>query len=136
MEDCQLDRPVPVIAFHGTEDWVVPYDGGSMEVAPLRFGAGIVNAPSEFVPAPDWTAAFAALNGCEPVPGTMPPVEDVLGQRYFNCDGDAEVVLYTIDGGGHQWPGGGTISGAGHNTTAINATEEMWVFFQKYRLGE
>jgi polyhydroxybutyrate depolymerase len=135
-EECQPDRPVPVMAFHGTEDWIVPYQGGPMEVAPLRLAAGIVDGPSEFVAAQDWAAAFAGLNGCDPLPEAIPPVEDVVGQRYRNCDDGAQVILYTIDGGGHQWPGGGTIPGAGHNTMAIDATQEMWSFFEGYRLGD
>jgi hypothetical protein len=32
--------------------------------------------------------------------------DDVTRQRWGACTGDSEVKLCTIDGGGHQWPGG------------------------------
>jgi poly(3-hydroxybutyrate) depolymerase len=28
-EDCDFSRPVPLIAFHGIQDSIVPYQGGS-----------------------------------------------------------------------------------------------------------
>jgi polyhydroxybutyrate depolymerase len=61
---------------------------------------------------------------------------DVQGSHYATCDQDAEVILYTIEDGGHQWPGGTTIPGAGKNTTHIEATEEMWRFFLDYSLEQ
>jgi polyhydroxybutyrate depolymerase len=136
MTACDPSRPVPAMAFHGTADWIAPYEGGLMQVLPLRYAADIVHAPSYFVGAEKWVAALAGLNGCEPIPETLPPQGDVLGRRYVGCDQDADAILYTIDDGGHQWPGGGTIYGAGKNTMHIDATEEMWRFFQRYRLDQ
>jgi polyhydroxybutyrate depolymerase len=54
--------------------------------------------------------------------------------RYVGCDQNASVVLYTIDGGGHAWPGGWPIPGVGKTSNDIDATEELWTFFQRYRL--
>ena len=136
MEDCNLSRPIPAMAFHGTADWIVPYEGGLMQVLPLRYAADLVNAPSYFVGAEEWVATLAGLNGCDPTAELFPPQGDVLGRRYTGCDQDADVILYTIEDGGHQWPGGGTIYGAGKNTRHIDATEEMWRFFQRYRMEQ
>ena len=133
---CDPSRPVPVMAFHGTADWILPYEGGLMPVPPLRYAADLVNAPTYFVGAEQWVAAVADRNGCDPTAETLPPRGDVRGRRYAGCDQDAEVILYTIEDGGHQWPGGGTIYGAGKNTKQIDATEEMWQFFQSYRLEQ
>jgi polyhydroxybutyrate depolymerase len=133
---CSPSRPVPAIVFHGTADWIVPYEGGLIQVLPLRYAADLVRAPSYFVGVEDWVAALAGINGCEPTAEILPPQGDVLGRRYRSCDQDAELILYTIEGGGHQWPGGTTIPGAGKNTTYIDATEEMWRFFQRYRLEQ
>jgi polyhydroxybutyrate depolymerase len=52
--------------------------------------------------------------------------------QYTNCNQGAEVILYTIEGGGHTWPGGVPIPIVGKTTEAIDATEEMWRFFQGY----
>lgn len=134
MSACNPSRPVPVMAFHGTADWVVPYEGGPMDLAPLRLGADLTQGPSYFVGAEEWVAGWAGLNGCTPSAEALPQQGDVVGKHYTGCDEDADVVFYTIEDGGHQWPGGGTIHGAGKNTMEIDATEEMWQFFQNYSL--
>ena len=41
----------------------------------------------------------------------------------------ADVVLCTIAGGGHQWPGGNAILGLGDKSDDLNATDAMWSFF-------
>ena len=134
MSTCNPSRPVPVMAFHGTADWILPYDGGLMPSVLLRYAADLVKAPSYFVGAEQWVAILADLNGCDHTAETLPPQGDVQGRRYTGCEQGAEVILYTIDHGGHQWPGGGTIPGAGKNTMQIDATEDLWRFFQRYRL--
>lgn len=136
MAACNPSRPVPAMAFHGTADWVVPYEGGLIRVLPLRYGAELTQAPSHFVAVEEWVATLAGLNGCDPTAEALPPQGDVRGRRYAGCDQDAEVILYTIEDGGHQWPGGTTIPGAGKNTMRIDATEEMWRFFNVYRLEQ
>jgi polyhydroxybutyrate depolymerase len=56
----------------------------------------------------------------------------VRGHRYTGCDRGAEVILYTIEDGGHTWPGGPWLPGVGKTTHDVDATEEMWRFFQNY----
>lgn len=84
--------------------------------------------------AEEWVATWAGLAGCAPSEEMLAPQGDVQGWRYTDCGQDAQVVFYRIVDGGHQWPGGGTIHGAGKNTMEIDATEEMWQFFQNYSL--
>jgi len=134
MENCSPSRPVPAIAFHGTSDPIVNYEGGDMEGAHLRWAAGVTDAPTKFVGAEEWVAIWAENNGCDPTPEVIPPQGDASGVHYPGCDQDAEVILYTIDDGGHTWPGGFPIPGLGKTSTDIDATEEMWEFFQAHRL--
>jgi polyhydroxybutyrate depolymerase len=134
MENCSPSRPVPVITFHGTADPIVNYEGGEMEGAQLRWAAGVTDAPTYFVGAEDWVAIWAENNGCEPTPEIIAPQGDASSVRYVGCNEDAEVIFYTIDDGGHTWPGGFPIPGLGKTSTDIDATEEMWEFFQAYRL--
>jgi polyhydroxybutyrate depolymerase len=118
---CNPDRPVPVIAFHGTDDRIVPYAGGA------------AGGPQNFVfPAvPDWAAAWAQRNGCDATPDTLPAQGEVSGVRYTGCTDSAEVVFYTVEGGGHNWPGGGRLPEliVGHTTQDIDASAVMWEFF-------
>jgi polyhydroxybutyrate depolymerase len=133
LSDCDPARPVPVLAFHGTADPLVPYEGGDMSGHPWRKGAEGTGAPTHFVGAEELTAQWAQINGCAPEPEAIPPLGDVRGERYTNCDQGADVILYTVKEGGHTWPGGVPIPVVGKTTEAIDATEEMWRFFQGYK---
>jgi polyhydroxybutyrate depolymerase len=139
MEGCDPSRPLPVMAFHGTADPIVPYEGGVMTGWLLRWAAGVTDAPTYFVGAEDWVATWAAGNGCDPEPETIPQQGDVRGVRYTGCAGGAEsadVVLYTIEDGGHTWPGGWPIPGVGKTSNDIDATRELWKFYQATRLDK
>ena len=117
---CTDGRPVPMIAFHGTEDPVTPYDGGITWIG-----------STAFPPIPRWVARWAARNRCasEPMEATVAP--DVTRRSYVGCAEGADVVLYTVHGGGHSWPGGGPIPEwmAGPTSHSIDATRTMWSFF-------
>jgi len=124
-EDCNPARPVPAVIFHGTDDPIVPFDGGPS---------------SNFnVPFPDisnWVRTLAVQNGCSETPEELPAQGDVEGLRYRDCDQNAEVLFYIINGGGHSWPGGGYLPKVivGNTTQDIDATEIMWDFFQEHHI--
>jgi len=92
---CADSTPVPMIAFHGTADPVVPYDGGKKWIAPLPFPS--VRA---------WVGSWARRNRCGPTPVDSAVAADVTRTEYTHCADDAAVVLYTMRGAGHQWYGG------------------------------
>ncbi len=116
---CNPSRPVPVIAFHGDADPVVNYNG---------------SPAMNFPPIQQWAADWAKRNGCQKGPNPLPDQGDVSGITYSDCSLDADVVLYTVHGGGHTWPGGVPIPFVGKTTTAINASETMWQFFKAHPL--
>jgi polyhydroxybutyrate depolymerase len=116
---CKPVRPVPVIAFHGTADPLVPYEGRKDGIMP---------------PIKDWAAAWASRNGCDPVPVIIPAKGDASGIHYQKCISNADVILYTIDGGGHTWPGGFPIPLVGKTSKDIDASEVMWQFFDEHPL--
>ena len=122
---CTDRRPVPMIAFHGTADRAVPYHGGTSWAA-----------PGSFPDIPAWVASWARRNRCAPNPLDSAVAMDVTRRAYTNCADDAAVVLYTIKGGGHTWPGGMPLPEwfVGPNSSAIDATSLMWTFFRQHRL--
>jgi polyhydroxybutyrate depolymerase len=124
---CTDQRPVPMIAVHGTADRITPYVGGRSWVAPKTF-------PSM----PTWAANWARRNRCGPIPIDSVVAADVTSRSYADCADDAAVVLYTVRGGGHTWPGGGPAPEwfVGPTSTAIDATSLMWAFFREHRLRE
>jgi len=126
-DECAEPRPLPVIAFHGTADAATPYAGGASWVGDIAF--------------PDverWTARWAERNGCAPAPVDAAVAADVRRRAYHGCAGAADVVLFTVLGGGHTWPGGLPLPEwlLGPTSRSIDATREMWAFFAKHAKAE
>jgi polyhydroxybutyrate depolymerase len=124
---CTDHRPVPMIAFHGTADPIIPYKGGRSPVAPEVF--------------PDvrmWVADWAQRNRCGSTPTDASVTDSVSKREYTDCADDAAVVLYTIRGGGHSWPGGKPLPAwlVGPTSREIDATSVMWAFFREHPLHE
>ncbi|HEX6627255.1 MAG TPA: PHB depolymerase family esterase [Gemmatimonadaceae bacterium] len=116
-------RPVPVISFHGTADPAVPYNGGRSWISPRPF-------PN----VPRWSANWAKRNRCGNNPLESMVTSDVTRREYTDCAENASVVLYTIHGGGHTWPGGTPLPEwfVGRTTRSIDATSLMWAFFSEH----
>ncbi|HEY5021829.1 MAG TPA: PHB depolymerase family esterase [Gemmatimonadaceae bacterium] len=124
---CADSTPVPMIAFHGTADPFVPYNG-----APT----GWLNPTAPFPNVTTWAANWARRNHCGSSPVDSAVAAHVTRREYTNCAENASVVLYTIRGGGHQWPGGKPIPEwiVGPMTREIDATDLMWAFFREHPL--
>jgi polyhydroxybutyrate depolymerase len=122
-EWCPDPEPIPWIAFYGTDDRLVPYTGGTSWASPQR-------------PFPDalaWTARWAARNRCTPEPMESRVARGVTRRAYSGCAHGASVVLFTVEGGGHTWPGSEPLPEwfLGPTSEAIDATEQMWDFFRR-----
>lgn len=119
--NCKNAPPVPVIAFHGTDDKYVPFEGGPSG----RLGLPATGAREN-------SRQWAAHNGCAPTLSSQRIASDVLFESYGGCANGADVQLYVIEGGGHTWPGSiGTLT-LGKSTRSIDATALMWAFFQAH----
>lgn len=118
--------PLPVIAFHGTADPVVAYgEGGTVDDAATP-NAGL---PGTL----DNIAAWADNGGCDPDPERSELGDDVTLRRYTGCAEGVGVELYTIDGGGHTWPGSEVIIGPASMTTdTIDATALALDWFEAH----
>ncbi len=135
---CHPARPLPVIAFFGTREWTAeePMWGIPVWLQDLVFNVSV----EAMLPGPDspsaWVAAWAERDGCQPEPIQLDVSPHVTAAHYAGCGGEAEVVLYTIQGGGHAWPGGPSIPipGLGESTTEVDASATMWAFFQAHPL--
>ncbi|MGH9228579.1 MAG: alpha/beta hydrolase family esterase [Acidimicrobiales bacterium] len=122
---CPVDRATPsVIAFHGTADPAVPYDGGSV-------GGGPVGIP----PVLETLEQYADAYGCERPATEDEPAAGVETDAYTACAGGSEVVLYTIVGGTHDWPGN-AIEPDAAGGQAYPASETILDFFDAHaRVG-
>jgi polyhydroxybutyrate depolymerase len=115
--NCRPSRPVPVMAFHGSHDRVIRFEGGGtvtgIPVPPIR---------SEL-------RLWALRNGCADASTVARLAPDVV-QRKWRCTGDRMVKLVRIEGGGHTWPGASRqVQGLGRTTQSIDATRAGWSFF-------
>lgn len=122
---CKEDRPMPLIAFHGTADPIAPYNGGRS-----KFGDGV--SPSM----PLFVGKWARRNRCAAEPVEIPVATDAARREYVDCTDGADVAFYTIQGEGHQWPGGRPIVAqwmVGPYSRSIDATRLMWAFFREHR---
>jgi polyhydroxybutyrate depolymerase len=127
-QNCLATRPVPVLLMMGTTDPRLPYDGDKARVKAgeqatllsatesLEFwrSRNQLQLPIKVLQYPDRDPA----DGTKVVQATYP--------------GKYPVTLYTIEGGGHTWPGGlqylseRTI---GKTSQDIDASDVIWTFF-------
>lgn len=134
-EACKPANPLPILFLNGTEDPLVPYNGGDVKV--LMQVRGRVVSTDETIQF--WTAA----NRCtgEPVVEKLPDTDPADGTRVIRntwkpAGGGAPVILYRIEGGGHTWPGGWKYLPAvviGRVCMDINACDIIWEFFGKIK---
>jgi polyhydroxybutyrate depolymerase len=129
-ETCHPQRPVSVIHFHGTADRFAPFDGG-------RGSKSLTDA--EIESAEHSIRVWAEADGCPatPVVADVPQKVDdgttVQQTTYGPGKEGAEVVLFTVKGGGHTWPGRDPIVGfLGKSTQNISANDRMWEFFHRH----
>ena len=142
---CAPARRVPVVAFHGTADHFVTYDGSvgsAIASLPAPDGSGrtlgqIGSAGSKGPSVPQILAAWAARNGCAKTATEQVVTSDVTQIRYA-CPAGADVELYRVTGGGHAWPGSPVDKSiekvVGPVTMSINADALMWSFFSQHPL--
>ena len=118
------DTSIPVIAFFGTEDTVVPFEGGTSSILA---GMGIDELPT----VRDGIMAWANLNGCEDEAIEEMLTDEVTRFIFGGCDNDVEIILHVIYNGGHTWPGS-SVPVLGNTTQDIDATATMWEFFKNH----
>jgi polyhydroxybutyrate depolymerase len=125
---CPRTTPrVSVLAFHGTADPVVPYDGG-----PILGGTLPILGDIEARPVGDAVASWAAFNGCASEQQQTAVAVDVERVSYPRCARRHDVELVRVEGGGHTWPGGIDLDRLGATTASINATTAMLDFFDAH----
>ncbi|MEX1232963.1 MAG: PHB depolymerase family esterase [Planctomycetaceae bacterium] len=127
ISESKPQRAVSVLHFHGTLDNFVRYereDDGS-EVWRMK---GV--EPSIEI--------WVKRNECDETPSVdvLSPEGDelkVIRKIYSGGIDDTEVVLVTVEGGGHTWPGRTPgLKILGKSAMSISASEMIWEFFQKH----
>ena len=137
-QPCKPQHPVSVLIMNGTEDPLVPFNGGDVRLSKGGRSRGkILSTEKTFgfwLQQAGYTKPPASLR-----PTALPDTDPKDKTRVYlqSYDGAAaSVALYTVDGGGHTWPGGrhmpllGSIVGT--TSQDINATAVIWDFLKKH----
>lgn len=122
-------HPVSVLVIQGTDDPIVPFDGGFV----ARGNRGRVVSTAEAL------RIWSQRDGCGPsftrerLPD-LAPDDGCLAtlDTWSGCDAGVSVELLRLDGGGHAWPGGPRYLPErfiGKVCRDVDATQVIWRFF-------
>jgi polyhydroxybutyrate depolymerase len=118
---------LPVLVMHGLADGNVPFVGGA---SPKKGGG------REYLPAADAVRFWVRADGLDP----DPVVEQLQGGAVTRSSWSSpsaagpEVVLYTIAGWDHRWPGGSVTAALSKSDplSGFDATAIIWDFFSRH----
>jgi polyhydroxybutyrate depolymerase len=130
------EEPITVMMILGDRDPLVPYEGGEISLFGINRG--------EVLSAKESVEMWVENNGCSETPVTTyyEDIDDkdgsVARRDEYKSDIGADVVLITIEGGGHTWPGGRQYISekiVGKTNGDINASRVIWAFFAGHWLS-
>jgi polyhydroxybutyrate depolymerase len=133
---CKPSRPISVMYIQGTEDPLVPINGGKIGFARGRSRGdciSLADAEAFWRNSDRISAAPSAIN----LPDRSDDGTHVRREIWSGGGDDTEIVAYTIEGGGHTWPGGPQYLPkliVGKASANLNATRTIWEFFQEQAL--
>jgi polyhydroxybutyrate depolymerase len=94
-------------------------------------GSGVKSQThADFVSVPSTIEKWVKLNACNPTHQRVLEVKGAYCDLYQACQQGTQVKLCVTETGGHAWPGGSKVRG-GEGTTAINANDIIWEFYQQ-----
>lgn len=131
LDDCAAHPPGGVMLLHGTQDRVVPFEGGPMISGPN-------GALMQLLSHTETVTFFARHLGCEgaPVAQLYDAKNDgtrVIREIHDKC-AQGLVEDYVVEGGGHVWPDGKSFLGRFETPTQeIDGAAAVWSFFSRFR---
>jgi polyhydroxybutyrate depolymerase len=127
LEQPMLGRPVALLYITGTADPLNPIEGGEITLGSRAAG--------KKPPVRAFIRKWAEMLGCPLQSDVVHSRNGVSSVAYGPCKEASEVVLYTVEGMGHTWPGGRSLLPerlVGKTSDKINANDVIWEFFQKH----
>lgn len=128
-----FDKVVNIIHFHGMKDKYFPFEGG--------FGKSLnskekqIREERAFEPVLKTIYKYIKLNQASKRPSQTEKIGKATKQVFGPGDGGSEIILWTIEDGGHTWPSGRhLLKRFGKISSDISANDLMWEFFQKHPL--
>jgi polyhydroxybutyrate depolymerase len=121
-DSIKLEKVTPFLMMNGTNDKITQWEGD--ENYP-------VIGPNGYLGARETANSFIDLNECMEIQkDTLPDISKtdgsfVVREKSVNCTNNNQIWLYTVINGGHAWPGS-------WGNMDINASEELWLFFEQF----
>lgn len=147
----QGSKAVPIVFFLGTDDPLLPWgDGRTKDIGKLGEALGLSSLGSidnglarygGLMTVPETIGFWTGHNNCSGSPQTRQeadrdPRDGTTIRRESYGSSSNQVVLYTIEGGGHTWPGCPNLSAisglTGKISQDMDASSEMWEFFKSH----
>ena len=130
--------PMPILHVHSVDDERARYDGGLGLAFPLGNTRVLHASVSDMLT--KWlehNRCPAERNAALPIAGSgLDTGHSATRFTWAPCRAGSEVVLLRLAGAGHVWPGGQRDflpALLGKSTGVIDANEEMWAFFARFR---
>jgi polyhydroxybutyrate depolymerase len=118
--------PISALIIHGKADKHIPVNGGGGKLA--KWGFNVHAQPLDY--AVDF---WAHANDCQPAKVARLNGGEVECKKFEHGKSGSEVVVYTIDGYKHSWPGGNRAwLRADPPYPKLSATDECWSFFSRH----
>ncbi len=133
VEDCRRGPPIGLALFNGTQDPLVPYQGGWIEIRGKK--------RDQVISTDETIKIWLGRNGCPDAEAGATSTIDEPGDQTsvtrteWDCPA-APVVLYRIQNGGHTWPGGNQYLPkkiVGEVCRDIDGADEIWEFFSAFK---
>jgi polyhydroxybutyrate depolymerase len=128
--ECKPSRPISVMYIQGTKDPLVHIEGGP--VARTHGNAVSLERAAQFWRDWDHTSEQPAE---EQLPDRAHDGTTVRRRVFGKGKDGTDVVVYTIEGGGHTWPGARQylpVFLVGKASRNLDATRVIWEFFAKH----
>jgi len=131
---CHPEKPVSVMLIQGTQDPLVPFQGGPM---------GKNGSHGTILSLQKAAEKWVDLDACDAKPEVSTLADKasdgttIRREVFAGCKEGAEIIVYTVEGGGHTWPGGKAYLPEiiiGKTSRNMNASEALWEFFSKHAL--
>lgn len=129
--ECAPGKPLRTAFINGTDDPIIPYDGGAVEVGGQYRG--------EVLPTEASVAFWLTANACPPEPSGSEHIDprpldhtSITLTSYEDCAPGGAVRLYRVEGGGHALPGGSQYlprAVIGEVSREIHTPTELWGFW-------
>jgi polyhydroxybutyrate depolymerase len=123
--DCRPDRPVSILALHGSDDPEIPITGGRSRVVQEEVSYASLAAVIQ---------TWRGLDGC--ASQEMASAQGAIAESRWGCSRGTEVEVLVLKGAGHAWPGAPIVNAPWSPGSSLDASRTIADFFAAHARAE